>query len=191
MKKTSFLAMLILSAILMSCGDSATNKIVKELNSSYDNEGKEVELTGYITVGKVEIVRDNTIGVSFVSSPTQQSQHAFAHLTVQFGKESNRIWLPEKFRLQDVEIYDSKGEKHNTNTQLTVKGTLHYTHKNWEKDLVVEELTGPLKNNSALKKMKEDSARKNQEAAEKRKKETGDPNDYSFDIHVQEISVAK
>jgi hypothetical protein len=48
MKRKTIILTLICAAILTACGDGATKKLVKHLNSSYDYDGREVELSGYI-----------------------------------------------------------------------------------------------------------------------------------------------
>jgi len=193
MRKIAFIISLIFAAILSGCGDGATKKLVKELNSSYTNDGKKVELTGYITRNGPAIVSDDRVRVDLTYSNVQQSQNAFAQALVKFGKEPNSIFIPEKFRLEDIEIYDSNGQKHGVNTEFNIKGTVHYTHKDWKENL--EQKQGDKKdmfsNNPAFQKMRENSKNEAENAKAEREKKTGDPNDYSFEIIVNEISVAK
>gem|GEM_PF-887294 len=194
----SILSSLIVAAILTSCGgDNATNKLVKELNSSYTNDGKEVELVGYIAIvsGRAggTSVNNGKITVGLTNSNWQQKQDAFAQAKINFGKDSNSLWLPEKFLLSDVEIYDSKGQKHDVNTKLAIKGIVHYTNKDWENALKQEQegKKDMFSNNPAFQKMREKSLNEDKAAAKAREKKTGDPNNYSFEISVNEISVAK
>ncbi|MCL1938072.1 MAG: hypothetical protein FWF52_06735 [Candidatus Azobacteroides sp.] len=184
-----FLFMLIISAIMFACGDGTTKKLVKELNSSYDNEGKEVTLTCYITQNGPVIIKNGTTSVSLVYSNMQQD--AFAYAQLNFGKEANCVWMPEKFRLEDIEIYDNTGRKYGVNTEFTIKGIVHYTNKNWKEELSQADKPGMFSNSEVFKKMREKSDNDNKKAAEDRKKKTGDPNDYSFEIIVNDISVAK
>jgi len=194
MIKRNFLFTLILSAMLIACGDGATKKLVKELNSSYDNDGKEVELVGYVTIssgrGGGTMVMNGKITVGLANSNWQQKQDAFAYAKINFGQEPNSMWLPEKYQLSDVEIYDSNGQKHDVNTEFTIKGTVHYTNKDW-KLLQTDKPAGMFANSDVFNKMKEKSANESKKAAEDREKKTGDPNDYSFEIIVNQISVAK
>ena len=189
MKKTTFVLSLILTVILTSCGDSATNKLVAELNSSYTNDGKEVELTGYIFTSHIAIVSGDVVKVGLYNV-AGQTDGEIAEIKIKFGKEANHIFIPEKYRGNEIEIYDNTGEKHGYLQKITVKGTVHYTNKDWEKETVAKEETG---NNIKIfgKKSAAEKAEEAKQAAEKRKKETGDSNDYSFEFSVSEISVAK
>jgi len=193
MRKTVFIFSLILAAILSSCGDGTTNKLVKELNSSYTNDGKEVTLTGYVAISSGRMIIDNKVGVSLTNSNWKQEQNAFAQAKMNFGQEANSIWMPEKFQLKDIEIYDSTGQKHDVNTKFNLKGIVHYTHKDWKENLEQkqEDKKDMFSNNPVMQKMREKSKNDAENAQAEREKKTGDPNDYSYEIIVNEISVAK
>ncbi|GHT22329.1 hypothetical protein FACS189430_03930 [Bacteroidia bacterium] len=194
-KKTIFSVMLILSAILASCGgDSATQQVVKQLHSSYDLDGQEVQLVGYVAIasgkGGGALIMNNQISVGLVNSNWQQKQDAFASANINFGQNPNCLYLPEKFQLGDVEIYDSNGQKYDVNTKFTFKAKVKYTRKDWEKETVADETDKPKMQIHGVKTPAQ-RAEEAKKAAEERKKATGDPNDYSFKLTVVEISVAK
>ena len=194
MKKV-FVFTLIISAMLMTaCGDGATKKLVKELNSSYTNEGKEVELKGYIFTFHGAMVWGDRVRVGLYNV-AGQTDGAIAPIKMKFGQEANSIFIPEKYRGNDIEIYDNAGEKHGYLKRFTVKGVVHYTNKDWKEKLEKEKEKEGKKdmpsNNPAVQKMRENSLSKAEEAAKEREKKTGDPNDYSFEITVSEISTAK
>ena len=193
MRKAAFIFSLIFAAILSSCGDGATKKLVKELNSSYSNDGKDIELTGYITRNGPAIVSNGKTRVDLTYSNMQQSSDAYAQAQMTFGKEPNSIYIPEKFRLEDIEIYDSNGQKHGVNTEFNIKGMVHYTNKDWKEKLEQkqEDKKDMFSNNPAFQKMRENSKNEAENDRAEREKKTGDPNDYSFEIIVREISVAK
>ena len=193
MRKKVFIFSLILAAILSSCGDSTTNKLVKELNSSYTNDGKEVTLTGYVAISSGRMIMDNKVKVSLTNSNWQQEQNALAKAKINFGQEPNSIWMPEKFRLENIEIYDSAGQKYGVNTKFNLKGIVHYTNKDWKENLTQkqEDKKDMFSNNPAMQKIREKSKNDDEKAKAEREKKTGDPNDYTFEIIVNEISVAK
>lgn len=180
--------MIVLAAAFMSaCGDSETKKLVDRISSSYELDGQKVTLKGYVTIGGMEIVKDGAVRVSLVASPTQQSASAFATARVRFGQEPNCVWMPDKFKLDDVEIYDAAGAKYGTNTKFAFVGVVRYTNKDWEQKLDAAGKQDMFSDNEAFKKMREKSDKKNREAAEERRKKTGDANDYSFEFVVDEI----
>jgi len=196
--KKLLLFTLILSAMMMTAcgGDSATEKLVKKLNSSYDYDGKEVELVCYPTIAEhsITLVGNGTVPIYLRNSKWQTSQHAFITTKLNFGKEPNCIWMPEKYTLGDIEIFDSEENSHGINTKLKVKGIVRYTGKDWEKYTIVKEEN----ENPKIKMPKivgsKSAAERAEEAkqkAEERRKKTGDPNDYSFIFIVSEISAAK
>jgi len=139
------------------------------------------------------MIIDNKVKVSLTNSNWQQEQNALAQAKINFGQEPNSIWMPEKFKLDDIEIYDSAGQKHDVNTKFNLRGIVHYTNKNWKEDLEKkqEDKKDMFSNNPAFQKMRENSKNEAENAKAEREKKTGDPNDYTFEIIVNEISVAK
>jgi hypothetical protein len=194
-KQVIFVSMLILSAILMSCGgDNATQQTVKQINSSYDLDGQEVQLVGYVAIASGRsggtLIMNNQITVGLVNSNWQQKQDAFANAKINFGQAPNCLWLPDEFKLSDVEIYDSNGQKHAVNTQFSFKAKVKYTHKDWESETAVKEEGKPKMQIYGVKTAAQ-RAEEAKKASEERKKVTGDPNDYAFELTITEISVAK
>jgi hypothetical protein len=179
---------------LTACGDGATKKLTNQLNSSYDYDGKEMELTGFIYTFHGAMVSGDMVRVGLFNVAGQTSG-AVATLKIKFGKDANGIYIPEKYHGSDIEIYDNTGEKHGYLTKCTVKGTVRYTNKNWKENLEKTDdpasEKNPLANSETFKKMREKTVANAKKAAEEREKKTGDPNDYSFEMTVNEISVAK
>jgi len=190
MRKISLFTLILLAITMTSCGggDKATTKLLKELNSSYNYDGKEATLTGYLTYNSGAMIVHGKTTPALRHSNWQKE--GFARPEINFGKEPNCVWIPDKFRLEDIEIYDSNGEKHGVNTKVTLKGTVRYTNKEWEKATVAEEeKSGGMKIFGA--KSAAEKAEEAKKAAEERRKKTGDPNDYSFTFQATAISVAK
>ena len=192
MMKKIFLFVLIISAMVMTaCGDGATKKRMQELDSSYDYDGKEVTLTGYLTYNSGTMIMNGKTTPVLRHSNWQKS--GFVRPEINFGKEPNNVWIPNKFRLEDIEIYDSSGQKHGINTKCNLKGTVRYTHKDWEKATIVKEETSSKVKTIQIygTKSAEERAEEAKKAAEERRAKTGDPNDYTFEFIVNEISVVK
>ena len=195
MKNISLFILVLSATMMISCGggDGTTNNLVKKLNSSYENDGKEVTLVCYPTIAEHSLTlidRSGTIPIYLRNSKWQKSQDAFVITKLNFGKEPNCLWLPEKYTLGDVEIFDSEGNNHGTNTKLAIKGIVRYTNKDWEKATIAkEESSGGIRIVGA--KSATERAEEAKKKAEERRKKTGDPNDYSFIFEVTSISVAK
>ncbi|MDR2498910.1 MAG: hypothetical protein LBD28_05665 [Tannerellaceae bacterium] len=193
MKKHVIVSTLIGALMLTACGrDSATKGVLKSLNSSYDYDGKEVELVGYIAIASGRaggaLVTNGKIAVGLVNSSMQQKQDAFAEASINFGQDINSLWIPEKFQLSDVEVYDANGKKFGINTKFAFKAMVHYTNKEWAK--ATEESQDSRKMQFGGLKSEADKAAEAKAAAEERKKKTGDPNDYSFRLIITSISKA-
>jgi hypothetical protein len=190
MKK--LICILLFAASSASCGDDATKKIVEQLDTSYDLDGRQVELTCHVASDfHDKLIMNGWTTVPLVHSPMQQQRHAFATARIRFGKdEPNCIWMPEQFRLSEVEFYDSDGGKHDFNTQFAIKATVKYTHRDWEKATVAEP-ESPKKLRIYGQKTNDEQAEEARMAAEERRKATGDPNDYTFELIVDEIRTVK
>lgn len=155
---------------LASCGDSASKELAKQLSTSYDKDGQQVQLKGYFALSRAISVINGQIFLELANG-AGQFEGSLGDLRVNFGKEANNIYLPDSPQFSDLEIYDNQGNKHDYNTQVTITGTVVYTDKDWEKNA---------ESDDSLKK-----------EAEQRKKETGDPNNYNYYINVEKIEVAK
>lgn len=185
MKFTSKLACLALALVnLVSCGDSASKDLAKQLKSSYDKDGQQVELVGYITVRQAEIVRGGKITVG-LDNVAGQPEGSLADVELNFGQGASMIYMPEKFRASDLEIYDNDGNKHGYLTEVKITGTVKYTNKNWKESVDRENS----RKGGVAASFKSISKNRAQEAADKREKETGDPNDYSFYIIGEKIEI--
>ena len=152
--------------VFASCGDSATKKLAKEINSSYTHDGQQVELIGYLFPGNVVFACGERVTLG-LHTAAGQSKDALVNVRVIFGQEANSVYVPEKFKGSDFEIYDSQGNKHGYLTKVKVIGTIKYTNKDWEKSTIDGEIR----------------------RAGERKDKTGDPNDYSYRIDVDSIEI--
>ena len=179
-----------------ACGDSASKDLAKQLNSSYENDGQQVELVGYISLGRSLTVKDGIINAQLDNLAGQPSGE-LGKFKLQFGQGPNQIYIPEEFRMGDLEIYDNEGNKHGYMTEVKITGTVKYTDKNW-KEFIDAEIEGPesIKPNDPARGVKlmsienkKKSKQRSQERADKREKETGDPNDYSFYIVAEKIEI--
>jgi hypothetical protein len=187
MKKMTIFTMILLSVFLFTCcGDKATSNLIKELNSSYTYDGKEVELIGYLSPHRTSMVMNGKIKLGLFNSLTEQSGSELADVYIDFGKEPNNIYMPEEYKSSEIEFYDNTGTVRNYLTKFKIKGIVKYTKKDWEKQLTVPE-DDPRKPAFA-KEMTKKSVEKAKKAAEERKAKTGDANDYSFEINLLTIT---
>jgi hypothetical protein len=185
MKLTIKLSSLALALIgLVSCGDGASKDLAKELKSSYDKDGQQVELVGYITVRHSEVVKGGKITVGF-DNVAGQPEASLADIELSFGQGPNMVYMPKKFKSSDLEVYDKDGNKHGYLDEVKITGTVKYTNKNWKESIDRENSGGIASKTHAMVK------KRAQEAADKREKETGDPNDYSFYIIGEKIEITQ
>lgn len=193
---TKFACLSLLMLGFTACGDSASKDLAKQLKSSYDKDGQQVELKGYISLSRVQTVTDGTITIE-LDNVAGQSDGELGKIKLQFGQEANQIYLPENFKSSDLEIYDNEGNKHGYLTEVKITGTVKYTDKDWKEFIDTEiESSESIKPNDPARGMKlksienkKKSKQKAQERADKREKETGDPNDYSFYIVGEKIEI--
>lgn len=169
---------------LSACSiDSASKKLSKQLHSSYDKDGQQVELAGFLALSKTEFIKGGvlTVGLDNVAG---QSTGSLATIKIKFGQGANMVYMPEKFKLSDLEIYDNAGNKHDGYlTEIKITGTVKYTNKNW-KESIDRKNKGGIGASLAAK-----TKKRAQAAADKREEEKGDPNDYSFYIVVDKIEI--
>jgi hypothetical protein len=187
MKKRTIFTMILLSVVLFaSCGDKATSNLIKELNSSYTYDGKEVELIGYLSPHRTSLIMNGKVKLGLFNSLTEQSGSQLADVFINFGKEPNNIYMPEKYKSSEIEFYDNSGTMRNYLTKFRITGIVKYTKKDWEKHLTEPE--NDPKKPAFAKEMAKKSVEKAKKAAEERKAKTGDANDYSFEIKLLTIT---
>lgn len=128
--KKVILPLAMVAAVAMSvsgCGDSATNKLANEIKTSYAYNGKQVEMVGYLKTSKLTFVRNGIAPVVLVPSMASDvSSATLENIMLKFGKEPNSIYMPEKFKGDDIELRDATGKVNNINTQFKLKGTVVY-----------------------------------------------------------------
>lgn len=151
----------------VSCGDSASVKLGKELKSSYTYDGQEVELEGTLYPSMLTFTNGEIMNVGLTEKAGRGSIH-LANVRLRMGTEPNCIDLPKNFTPEDVFLYDNNGEKIKAHdTKVKVKGTVVYSSK------------GPKKESSAAIKVpvpgKEDKE--------------DDGNDYTF--HLKDVTITK
>jgi len=186
MKRWRFAVLLLLVCGLVSCSgaDKSTKELISKLNSGYDYDGQEVEMTGYLSVPRSFLVKGDRITLGLHNSAGQNTDE-LAKLKVKFGKGENSYFVPEKYRGSDVEIYDASGTQHGYMTCVKIKGTVKYTNKNWNKQ-IQQFIDGASYNEDDLSM---GQAREMKDMEKRKKEQDGDPNDYTFEIIVDEITV--
>lgn len=112
---------------LCRCGDSATNKVAEQIKSSYEWNGKQVEMVGYLKTTKVTLVRNGVAPLVLVpSSMSDAGSATLENIMIAFGKAPNSIFMPERFKSSDIELRDAQGAVHNIDTKLKVTGKVVY-----------------------------------------------------------------
>lgn len=184
-----------LALCMWSCGgakDVATEAALKEIASgNYVNEGKEYELSGYLSVPRNMFINKGHVTLSLHTIAGQSNDFQICKAQLGFGQQANSVYVPEKYSGSDMEIYDKDGSMHGYRTKVKLRGTVKYTDKDWEDGLYDELTEGENFNEKGIfLEKKREQQKKDQEAAEQRRKDQdGDANDYSFVLVVDEITV--
>lgn len=132
MSKVLFLLVVSSVLLLISCGgvDSETKKIVSELNTSYTHQGKQVELQGYLVPGFMNMVSNGKVSISLKAAASQEAETLVANVELNHGQSTpNRIYFPEEFHMENVELYDSGGKNFSCEDKVKITGTVSYIAK--------------------------------------------------------------
>ena len=188
-----FVKIRMLIVIISLCGCiSCSSGLSKELESGYLWDGKTVELEGYMIPDKRVNISDNGEINMDLLPDLYNIGDTLATLVVPFGNDPNSCNITkDNFTSEDIEIFDDSFNKHDYKTKFKIKGTVKYTNRNWAEDTVFIPKGSIAEKAFTLmtQKNRKDIVKKNKDAALKREKETGDPNDYSFVIEVESIKA--
>ena len=129
--KNSWVASLVLctaaALTLSACGDSSTNKVAEQIKTSYEYNGKQVEMVGYLKTTRFTMVRNGVAPVVLVPTMVNDATSAtLENIMLKFGKEPNSIYMPERYKGEDIEIRDSTGKVNDINTKFKITGTVVY-----------------------------------------------------------------
>lgn len=153
-------------------------KLMQEITTSYTNEGKEIELTGYLIPGNISVIDElNNVQIP-VSQRPEGGHDDLATVVMKYGKKANNIHFLEKFLLKDVEIYDTNGKQLRTTDKVVIKATLAYPAK------------GPIKK-PIFSANTPDAAKNAQMEIYEMKVAQGDGNDYTYVLNVTSITMAE
>lgn len=140
-KKTVYLAiqmaLILFVSLLSACGNSSV-KMVQTLQSSYEHEGKKVELVGefdapYFTF---QSGRSTTMPMGFVVKAHAMSSEKFSisDVVLNIGADKNGVTLDmapdqKKYTLKNFFVTDNKGEKYNLDEhpQFKITGIVSYS----------------------------------------------------------------
>ena len=112
---------------LTACGDSATNKVADQIKTSYEYNGKQVEMVGYLKTTRFTMVRNGLAPLVLVPTAMNDATSAtLENIMIKFGKEPNSIYMPERYKGSDIELRDSTGKVNDINTKFKVTGTVVY-----------------------------------------------------------------
>ena len=94
--KNSWIASLVLCSAaaltLSACGDSSTNKVAEQIKTSYEFNGKQVEMVGYLKTTRFTMVRNGVAPVVLVPTMVNDATSAtLENIMLKFGKEPNSM----------------------------------------------------------------------------------------------------
>lgn len=134
--KTIFVATATIASSIFftSCGETMKSaELAKTLKTSNTYDGKQIELVGKIDLyHELNIEADSTLSVGLRTGMGDNIEIIGFHL--RFGKTKNSIFIITKadgtYDKGDISIYDNTGAELKTETEVKVKGTVHYTPEN-------------------------------------------------------------
>ncbi len=124
------------SISLLSCSNESV-AIAKKLQSSYEYEGKTIELVGEFDAPFFTFSSANstTIPMAFVVKPHAMSsdKESISGVVLPLGTGKNNVTLElepgqKKYTLKNFNVYDDRGEKYNLDQHQSfkIKGKVHY-----------------------------------------------------------------
>lgn len=168
MKKLLFVAV-IATLLFSGCGgEDPSVKLGKELGKNYTYDGQQIELEGYLTADYLNFIFGEKVSL-LLYTKAQNGELIARAISVNFGTGPNSVHFPEKFKKEDVEIYDKDGQKYKAmETKVKITGTVVYTAK------------GP---------KKESSSKLNIPKVPKANDAENDGNDYTYSI--KDVTITK
>ena len=155
---------------LLSCNSSDLN-LAEKLGKSYDYDGKEIEVSGELSLGDYIFGIGDTVNASLrVTSKLNNTNIQFiSGIRLAYGKgQKNAVFinLPDsvrKYSMKDVLVFDNEG-KEIPYKSVKIKGIVHYTHK------------GPKEEHKSKFNINKPDVFKDKE------KKNDDNNDYSYEV---------
>jgi hypothetical protein len=123
--------LLLLSFVLLAaCGGNPNDPdISKQLASTYEHDGKEIEVYGELAFGNTVTVEDDT-----VTTPLYWSKGLFSGnetvlqaIELDFGSGPNMVTMPARFKASDITIYDDNGQRLLYSDYFKLRGRVEYT----------------------------------------------------------------
>lgn len=172
----------VLALFASACGDSATSKAAQVIKTSHALNGKRVDAVGYFKTTKVTFVTNGVAPLVLVPSTMSDAGSAtLENIMVKFGKEPNTIFMPERYKGNDIEIRDASGRVNDINTKFKVTGTVVYDS--------TEKIAPPKPPSGAFVM---DSQKRNYAAAKAKYEERVKKNDlYDYSYRIVDVVIAR
>lgn len=166
-------------AVLAACSNEPNKDLYDKLGSTYEMEGKEVELEGFICFRPFapRLNGDRATGGTLCNArSTMRRVVAVAHnLSFAYARTNNSVWFPQPFDREAFEVYDVNGARFGPDEPVTVTGTVRYLAKGPKGKPSSD---SPAATGRVKLKMPDMHPQK----------DPGDGNDYSFAIEVTKIT---
>ena len=139
MKSTVFALIAISVVLLVSCSaDPESERITSSLQTSYDYDGKLIELEGYVYTDILNSGNnDSLVRIKLHSLPIATDDNLLTSNVyvskekVRTTKKLNYIIIPESihYRPNDIEFVDNNGKKFGLGSKIRIKGIVCYNNK--------------------------------------------------------------
>lgn len=162
------LAGIALTLLLTSC-ETSSQKLAEKLTTSYEYDGKQVVLEGYILPLSFTMIRNDAARIELCKGADASRNRVVITdaAEVNFGKSANSIYFEDNAEANSVEIYDNTGTKLTYEDKIQISGTVQYVAK------------GPKVKHQSRNKIAQEIWEKNHK--EEANKE-GDGNNYDYKI---------
>lgn len=162
------LASSVFALLLTSC-ETSSQKLVEKLTTSYEYDGKQVVLEGYILPLSFTMIRNDAARIELCKGADASRNRVVITdaAEVNFGKSANSIYFEDNAEAKSVEIYDNTGTKLTYEDKVQISGTVQYVAK------------GPKVKHQSKNKIAQAIWEKNHKEDAK---EEGDGNDYEYRI---------
>lgn len=138
-KLKSLLAIAVTALLLTSCGESDSYELVKKLNTSYEYDGKTIEIKGHLSPpsfvwGSLTDRKELSVGLSVPKNINSLSTERTYSFNLKYGEGKNTVKInaapgADKYSDTDLVFYDANGEELSTTDEVVLTAKVTYTAK--------------------------------------------------------------
>lgn len=138
--KTILSVALVLFVLLAIFYSNGSVSLAKDIDTSYDNDGKTIELEGKLNAPFLTRTGGSTTGMEFQVYNDLiiiQTGNRTVQVTMNYGEGKNSVSIAgadKKFAKKDVVVFDKDGNKLTLDDKVKLTGLLKYSRKNQKQE---------------------------------------------------------